>query len=135
MVDNILGARRPQLQTQSRRRNLLAAFDAVEPSGNTPPLSPAPFYQPMQQRSPCSSVPSTSYENQQSTTKKRPLHQRFDLEPSDDDQVHSTKKRKNPIELLCDDDETTEYQGGKKQRKGNEIQQQKVNVYFFNFIH
>ena len=99
MVDNILGARRPQLQTQSRRRNLLAAFDAVEPSGNTPPLSPAPFYQPMQQRSPCSSVPSTSYENQQSTTKKRPLHQRFDLEPSDDDQVHSTKKRK--IQLNC----------------------------------
>ena len=52
MVDNILGGRGP------RRRNLLAAFDAVVASVNT--LSPAPFYQPMQQRSPCSSVPSSS---------------------------------------------------------------------------
>ena len=108
MVDSILGG---------RRRNPLAAFDAVDASRNTPPLSPVPFYQPMQQRSPCSSVPSTSYENQQSTTKKRPLHQRFDSESSDDDQVHSPKKRKNPIELLCDDDETTEYQGEKNKGK------------------
>ena len=132
MVDNILGVRRPQPQTQSRLSNLLAAFDAVEASGNTPPLSPAPFYQPMQQRSPCSPIASTSYENQQSTTKKRPLHQRFDSESSDDDQVHSPKKRKNPIELLCDDDETTEYQGEKNKGKATKSSN-KSNILFFKF--
>ena len=113
MVDSILGG---------RRRNPLAAFDAVDASRNTPPLSPVPFYQPMQQRSPCSSVPSTSYENQQVT------------KSSDDDQPHLTKKRKiqfNAYAMMMKPQSIT----GKKQGEGNQIQQQKVNFYFFNFIH
>ena len=98
MIDNILGARRPQAQSQSQRRNLLAAFAAVDAFSNIPPVSPAPFYQPMRQRSPCSSVPSTSYQNQQCTTNVRYIN------ASIPNQVTTTNchlQKKGKIQLNC----------------------------------